>query len=108
MSSQEEPEDQPPADETAEDEPSAGAEAGDTEQPEERRPEAPDDDDSDDDAGDDAPPTDEERIDRITERIDKARTKAEEAGILEDTADGEYVESGATEEDDDQNITPPG
>jgi hypothetical protein len=83
MSSQEQPGDQPPADETADDEPSADDE-------------------------EDTPPTDEERIEQVTERIDKARARAEEAGILEDTDEEEYVESGATEEEDDQTITPPG
>jgi hypothetical protein len=89
MSSQEEPEDQPPADETAEEEAPAGAEAV-------------------DDSDGDAPPTDDERIEQLTERIEKARTRAEDAGVIEDTDEEDYVESGATEEEDDQTITPPG
>ena len=89
MSSQEQPEDQPPADETAEEEPSAGAEGA-------------------EDHSDDEPPTDEERIEQLTEHIEKARARAEDAGVIEDTDDAEYVESGATEDQDDQTITPPG
>ncbi len=80
MSSQEQPEDQQPDDD------------------EKAEAEKPD---------DDAPPTEDERLEQITERIDKARTKAEDAGVLEDE-DQEYVESGVTEEEDDQTITPPG
>lgn len=80
MSSQEQPEEQTSADETAEDE------------PEDK----------------DTPPTDDERIEQLTERIEKARTQAEDAGVIEDTDDEAYVESGATEEEDDQTIAPPG
>ena len=90
MSSQEQPEDQPPADEMAEEEPSAGAE-GTEEEPD-----------------DDEPPTEEDRIEQLTERIEKARTRAEDAGVIEDSDEEEYVESGATEDEDDQTITPPG
>ncbi len=114
MSSQEQPEDQPRADAETEDEQSTGAEAADTERAEERAPETPEGtaDASDDDAGDsgddDRPPTEDERLEQITERIDKARAQAEDAGVLEDEDDEEYVESGATETEDDQTITPPG
>lgn len=55
-----------------------------------------------------SPVSEEERIGQITERIDKARSKAEEAGVLVDEDEEEYVDSGATEEDDDQTIAPPG
>ena len=89
MSSQEQPEDQPPADDEGE-------------RPEDRMPETAG------DEQDDRPPTDDERLEQITERIDKARAQAEEAGVLDDSDDEEYVESGATEEEDDQTITPPG
>ncbi len=80
MCSQEDPEDQTPADETAEDEPD----------------------------DDDTPPTDDERIEQLTERIEKARTQAEDAGVIKESDDEAYVESGATEGEDDQTITPPG
>lgn len=55
-----------------------------------------------------SPVSEEERVGQITERIDKARSKAEEAGVLVDEDEEEYVDSGATEEDDDQTIAPPG
>jgi len=57
---------------------------------------------------DDARPTDDERLEQLTERIDKARDRAEEAGVLVDTDEAKYADSGATEEEDDQTITPPG
>ena len=49
-------------------------------------------------------------LEDIDERIDKARAKAEEAGILEDAEQERYVESGTgeAEEEDDQTIAPPG
>ena len=59
---------------------------------------------------------DAERLDKIDERIDKARSRAEDAGILSDT-DGaepagehaeEFADSGATPAADDQTIAPPG
>jgi len=57
---------------------------------------------------DDAPPTEDERLEQLTERIDKARDRAEEAGVLGDTDEGKYADSGVTQEEDDQTITPPG
>ncbi|MDQ3897209.1 MAG: hypothetical protein M3326_08190, partial [Actinomycetota bacterium] len=60
------------------------------------------------------PPSDEERLDQITERVGKARSQAEEAGILvdedeeEEEPGEEFAESGETEEEDDQTIAPPG
>ncbi|MGI8984528.1 MAG: hypothetical protein ACR2HM_08365 [Acidimicrobiales bacterium] len=53
-------------------------------------------------------PTQDERIDAVTERIDKARTQAAETGLFGHGDGDEYVESGATEEEDDQTIVPPG
>ena len=55
----------------------------------------------------DSEPTDDERLEQLSERIDKTRADAEEAGVIDD-ADQEYVDSGTTEEADDQTITPPG
>jgi hypothetical protein len=54
------------------------------------------------------PPAEDAKIEAITERIEKARTQAEEAGVLVDEDEETYVESGVTEEEDDQTITPPG
>jgi len=51
---------------------------------------------------------DESRIDQITERIDKARSMAEDNGVLVDEDEETFAESGATEEEDDQTIAPPG
>jgi hypothetical protein len=51
---------------------------------------------------------DDRRIDQISERIDKARTQAEDTGVLVDEDEETFVESGATEEADDQTIAPPG
>lgn len=99
MSSQEDPEENP----TAEDEPAAGE----AEEPEKRAPETPDGEGDEDNDGD-RPPTEDERIEQLTDRIEKARTQAEEAGVLVDDDANEYVDSGAPEEEDDQTITPPG
>jgi hypothetical protein len=73
----------------------------------------PDDDEEAVDQPEDATPTaeaesEDARIDGITERIEKARTQAEEAGVLVDEDEETFVESGTTEEDDDQTIAPPG
>ncbi len=57
-------------------------------------------------AGTDEP--EEERIAELTEHIDKARSQAEEAGVLVDTDEEHYADSGATGPEDDQTITPPG
>jgi len=54
----------------------------------------------------DAP--DEGRLAELGERIDKARSKAEDAGVLVDEDEEHFVDSGATEADDDQTIAPPG
>jgi hypothetical protein len=53
-------------------------------------------------------PAEDARIEAVTERIDKARTQAEETGVLVDEDEETFVESGATEEADDQTIAPPG
>ena len=129
MSSQEEPEGQQPDDEAdAEAGDGAGASAATDDDTEAQAADADDDDGattgeaaSDDDRsegeGEESPPSDEDRLDQLTERIDKARSQAEEAGVLvdEDEAEGrdahgeeEFVESGASEEQDDQTIAPPG
>lgn len=77
--------------------------------------EQPEDHQRDDGQPDDGPsgpddgPSEEERIEQITERIDKARAQAEEAGVLDDAEDQEeFADSGVTEEEDDQTIAPPG
>jgi hypothetical protein len=59
---------------------------------------------------------DAERLDQIDERIDKARSRAEDAGILVDEHTDasvgenaeEFADSGATASEDDQTIAPPG
>jgi phage shock protein A len=55
---------------------------------------------------------DAERLKQIDERIDKARSQAEDAGILVDEPVGEnaeeFADSGATPAADDQTIAPPG
>jgi hypothetical protein len=51
---------------------------------------------------------DDERIAEITERIDKARSRAEDAGVVLDTDEEHFADSGATESEDDQTIAPPG
>ncbi|MDQ2826495.1 MAG: hypothetical protein M3Y04_06015 [Actinomycetota bacterium] len=51
---------------------------------------------------------DDERIAHITERIDKARGQAEDAGVLIDPDEEHYADSGNTETEDDQTIVPPG
>ncbi len=56
--------------------------------------------------GDDGP--EEERIAAVSERIDKARSQAEDAGLLVDTDEERYADSGITPSDDDQTIVPPG
>lgn len=99
MSSQEQPEDQQPDDENGE------AEKPDTGEPEADKPETGE--AEADEAEADKPPTEDERLEQVTDRIEKARTGAEDAGVIEEE-DQEYVESGATEEEDDQTITPPG
>lgn len=86
----------------------------DQEQPEDHQSDdgQPDDGPSEPDNGPSEPddgPREEERIEQITERIHKARAQAEEAGVLDDAEDQEkFAESGATEEEDDQTIAPPG
>lgn len=104
MSSQEQPEDRQPEDqpEAAETETTQDAVPADGAAMDDAAPDAAEGD------GDDAPPTEDERIEAITERIDKARAQAEEAGVLVDTDEARYADSGATEDDDDQTITPPG
>jgi len=51
---------------------------------------------------------DDERIARIGERIDKARSQAEDAGVLVDEDEGHFADSGVTDDEDDQTIAPPG
>jgi hypothetical protein len=48
------------------------------------------------------------RLDQIDERIDKARSRAEDAGILGGENEEEFADSGATPAADDQTIAPPG
>lgn len=54
------------------------------------------------------PKPDDDPLERITERIDKARAQAEDAGVIDDTEEEYFAESGATEVEDDQTIAPPG
>lgn len=54
----------------------------------------------------DAP--DPERIDQLDERIDKARSKAEDAGVLTDPDQETFADSGTEGDQDDQTIAPPG
>jgi hypothetical protein len=102
-----EPDEEQTAEAGSDDDEAGGDEPTGAEEPGDRAPETPDD-SGDDSEEDDTPPTDEERLEQLTERIEKARTQAEEAGVLTDDDAEEYVESGATEEEDDQTITPPG
>lgn len=54
---------------------------------------------------------DAEQLEQIEEDIDKARSGAEDAGILVDEKlehEEEFADSGADPEDDDQTIAPPG
>ena len=53
-----------------------------------------------------------ERLAEVAEHIDKARTRAEDAGVLveeeEEEDEEEYADSGADPSEDDQTIAPPG
>jgi len=52
---------------------------------------------------------DPDRLDQLDDRIDKARSTAEDAGILVDPDEERYADSGTVGEDqDDQTIVPPG
>jgi hypothetical protein len=56
-------------------------------------------------------PTEEERLEQLGERIDKARSQAEDSGVIGDEGEDderEFADSGATEDQDDQEIAPPG
>ena len=124
MSSQEVTDESPPVDDQpAED---TDAVAGDGDELESRAPETPagdtadgspdgspdgsDDEKDDEKDDDDEPLADDQRLERLDERIAKARAQADDAGVLvdDDDEEEEYVDSGATEEEDDQTITPPG
>ena len=53
--------------------------------------------------------TDDSRLDAVQDHIDKARTDAEDAGMLDDPDEQKFHESGTIEpEADDQTIAPPG
>ena len=54
------------------------------------------------------PKKEDDPLAQITERIDKARAQAEDAGVIDDTEEEYFAESGATEVEDDQTIAPPG
>jgi hypothetical protein len=49
-----------------------------------------------------------ERIAQVSDRIDKARAQAEDAGVLVDEDEETFADSGVTETEDDQTIAPPG
>ena len=52
---------------------------------------------------------DDERIERIQDEIDAARSTAEEADVLEDPDGPRFADSGTiAPEEDDQQIAPPG
>ena len=52
---------------------------------------------------------DDDRIERIEDEIDTARSEAEDAGILDDPDEPRFADSGAIGADqDDQQIAPPG
>ena len=50
---------------------------------------------------------DSERLEQLDESIDSARKTAEDADVLIDPDEPRYVDSGETEDVDDQTITPP-
>jgi hypothetical protein len=53
--------------------------------------------------------TDDERLEQVDEEIARARTEAEEAGILLDPDEPRFADSGTIAPDvDDQQIAPPG
>jgi hypothetical protein len=52
-----------------------------------------------------------ERLDEIEHEIEQARTRAQDAGIIEEPDDADapkFYETGAHSDHDDQTITPPG
>ena len=52
---------------------------------------------------------DDERIERVQDEIDSARSAAEKVGILDDPDEPKLVDSGTiAPEEDDQQIAPPG
>lgn len=51
---------------------------------------------------------DADRIAEVAERIDKARSHAQDAGVLIDEGEETFADSGATKSGDDQTIAPPG
>jgi hypothetical protein len=53
-------------------------------------------------------PAEDARLEELSEHIDTARSRAEDAGVLDDPDQEEYVDSGLTEDEDDQTIAPPG
>ncbi|MBW3645418.1 MAG: hypothetical protein KY441_07945, partial [Actinobacteria bacterium] len=55
----------------------------------------------------DVPASDAERFEQLDQRIESARKTAEDADVLIDPDEPRYVESGETEDADDQTITPP-
>jgi hypothetical protein len=98
MSSQDQAGDDQPHDEQPDDEQPA-AEQPDAGQPDDERPAG--------DRPDDEQPQD-ERIAEVAEHIDKARSQAEDAGILVDPDAETFADSGTTDSQDDQTIAPPG
>ena len=44
----------------------------------------------------------------MSDRIDKARAQAEDAGVLVEENEETFADSGVTETEDDQTIAPPG
>ncbi len=53
------------------------------------------------------PASDAERFEQLDQRIESARKTAEDADVLIDPDEPRYVESGETQDADDQTITPP-
>jgi hypothetical protein len=106
MSTQEQPDDSQPDDSQADDQPDAA-------EPEAVEPEVATDgeaDEGDEGGGDEesSAPSGDERIEKLTEHIDEVRAAAEEAGVIDNPEEEEFVDSGATEQEDDQTIAPPG
>ena len=90
-------------------------EQSDEEQSDEEQSGRSDDEQSDEESDDeqseeeqsDRPTSDAERFEQLDQHIESARKTAEDADVLIDPDEPRYVESGETDEADDQAITPP-
>jgi hypothetical protein len=80
-------------------------------QPEDQSADDQEEGDGPDGAGSDEPekPSEDERIEELTEHIEKARAQAEDAGVLgAPDEEEEFADNRATPSEDDQTIAPPG